>query len=79
MFKIKLQAKQGYDTTGYKEKIEKAISIFEKVINSDEFKNKVLNFKFRGKKQFVYNLALSNQDIYNKIMAGAGSKGGEKF
>jgi len=71
MFKVKLQAKHGYDTAEYQAKIQKAISVFEKVVNSEEFKEEVLNYEFRGKKQFVDNLGLSNQQVYNKILAGA--------
>jgi hypothetical protein len=53
------------------EKLNLAKHLIEVVLNSHEFKSKVLNFKFRGKKQFVQNNGMSNRQIYETLMAGA--------
>lgn len=53
-------------------KITKAGGILEEVVNSQEFKNKVLNHSYNGKKQFV-DTALTNEQVYEKVMKGAES------
>lgn len=53
-----------------KEKVYKAVEILETVINSQEFKDRVLNFTFKGEKQFHRNNGLSNKEIYHHIMTG---------
>lgn len=50
------------------EKIHDASKLIKKVIASQEFKNRVLNFTYEGKKQFVDNAGLSNEQIYKKIL-----------
>lgn len=52
-------------------KVEKAISLIKKVIGTEEFKERVLNYKFKGKKKFYDNAGLSNAQIYQKILDGA--------
>lgn len=49
-------------------KIEDAIDLIKRVTASDEFKSKILNFKYNGKKQFVDNNGLTNAQIYQKIL-----------
>lgn len=60
-----------------KEKFEKALSILEQVLNSTEFRTKVLTYK-RGdgkrlyQKNYLWNdkdNLLSNEDVYNILMA----------
>lgn len=58
-----------------KEKVYQAIDLIKKVIVSDEFKEKVLNKEFMGKKGFFDNGGLSNEEIYQKILQGAEEKG----
>lgn len=53
-----------------KEKVYKAVEILETVINSKEFKDRVLNFTFKGEKQFHRNNGLSNKEIYENLMTG---------
>lgn len=53
------------------EKVYLAIDLIKKVISSAEFRRKVLNKKYNGKKQFVDNKGLTNLQIYNKILQGA--------
>jgi hypothetical protein len=55
---------------GSEDKLLKAIEIIKKVIGSNEFRSKVLNFTFQGKKQFFENKGLSNEEIYQKLLDG---------
>lgn len=52
------------------EKVYKAIEIIKKVVASNEFRTRVLNFTFEGKKQFVDNKGLTNAEIYQKLLDG---------
>lgn len=56
---------------GQEAKVEKAIALIKKVIASEEFKERVLDYKFKGKKRFFDNEGLSNAQIYQKILDGA--------
>lgn len=58
-------------TTSGKKKISTAAELIKEVVASEEFKNKVLNHRYNGKKQFANNLGLTNKQIYNKILDGA--------
>ncbi|WP_408095971.1 hypothetical protein ACJVC5_13090 [Peredibacter sp. HCB2-198] len=53
------------------DKVQKAIELIKKVVASDKFKSRVLNFKYNGKKRFVDNNGLTNAQIYQKILEGA--------
>ncbi len=53
-----------------KDKLEKAIDIIKSVIASREFRTRVLSFTYQGKRRFVDNKGLSNQQIYNILLAG---------
>jgi hypothetical protein len=52
------------------DKVRHAIEIIKKVIASKEFRNRVLNYSYEGKIQFVDNKGLSNQEIYQALMDG---------
>lgn len=53
------------------EKLEKAFEVVEKVVNSEEFKEKVLNFKNdKGERAFASNKGLTNEEIYAQFMEG---------
>jgi hypothetical protein len=52
------------------EKIKGAVSLIKRVITSQVFRDKVLNYQYQGKKKFVDNLGLSNEEIYLKILEG---------
>ena len=58
-------------TTSGKKKISTAAELIKEVVASEEFKNKVLNHRYNGKKQFANNQGLTNKQIYNKILNGA--------
>jgi hypothetical protein len=61
---------QGFTRT-QQDKILTAAELIKKVVASEEFKNKVLNHKFKGKKTFVDNGGLTNAQIYKKIVEGS--------
>lgn len=52
-------------------KVLEAAELIKQVVASDEFKNKILNHKYKGKKTFVDNGGLSNAQIYKKILEGS--------
>ncbi len=52
-------------------KVEAAISLIKKVITSEEFRSGILNHVYNGKKTFVDNGGLTNEEIYRKILEGA--------
>ena len=52
------------------DKLLKAIEIIKKVVASNEFRSKVLNFTYKGKKQFFENKGYSNEDIYQLLLDG---------
>jgi hypothetical protein len=58
-------------TTQEEDKINRALAIIREVIISEEFKQRILNHRYRGELRFNDNNGLSNLDIYHKIMAGA--------
>lgn len=52
-------------------KIYEAFDLIKRVVATDEFKRRVLNHTYNGKKQFVDNGGKSNADVYRAILAGA--------
>lgn len=52
-------------------KVLDAVDLIRQVIGSDEFKTRVLNYTYQGKKRFVDNNGLTNGQIYQKIIEGA--------
>lgn len=53
------------------DKVLEAAELIKKVVASEEFKNVILNYKYKGKKQFADNGGLSNAEIYKKIIEGS--------
>jgi hypothetical protein len=51
-------------------KVEKAFEIIKKVVASSEFRNRVLNFTYQGKKQFIDNKGMTNEEIYQALLEG---------
>ncbi len=52
-------------------KMKDALALLEAIVNSEEFKDRVVNFKNRrGQRAFASNLGLSNEEIYRKFMEG---------
>lgn len=58
-------------TSNGRKKINTAAELIKEVVASEAFKNKVLNHRYNGKKQFANNQGLTNKQIYNKILNGA--------
>lgn len=52
-------------------KVLEAAELIKRVVASEEFKNRILNHKYNGKKTFVDNGGLTNAEIYKKILEGA--------
>jgi hypothetical protein len=52
-------------------KVETAIALIKKVIASQEFKNRVINHTYEGKKTYVDSNGLTNIQIYRKILEAA--------
>ena len=59
-------------------KIHRAVALIKKVVASKEFKERVLHHTYQGKKVFIDNKGLSNEQIYQTIMDGAESLVPEK-
>lgn len=57
--------------THQEEKVRKAIELIRKVVATPEFRDRILNHTYNGKKTFVNNHGLSNEEIYQKIVDGA--------
>lgn len=53
------------------EKVLDAVDLIKQVVATDEFKDRILNHKYNGRKTFVNNNGLSNAQIYAKILEGA--------
>lgn len=51
--------------------LEESRALLERIVNSEEFKQRVLHFTFNGQEAFHQNNGLTNLQIYNKIMAAA--------
>lgn len=49
-------------------KVYQAFDIIKRVVATDEFKKRVLNKTFNGKKTYVDNNGLTNEQIYKKIL-----------
>lgn len=58
-------------TTEQENKVMDAVDLIKQVIASDAFKNKILNYTYKGKKSFIDNNGLSNAQIYQKILEGS--------
>jgi hypothetical protein len=57
------------------DKVRKAVSIIKRVVASHEFKERVLNYTYKGNKQFIDNAGLTNAEVYQKLLEGAEKMG----
>lgn len=61
---------KGFDSASLV-KLEKAFEVAEKVVNSAEFKDRIINFKnSKGERAFASNNKLSNEQIFTQFMDG---------
>jgi hypothetical protein len=58
-----------FDTSD-EDKVNSALAMIKKVVLSPEFKARVLNFAYNGKKEFVDNGGHTNEQIYQKLLDG---------
>lgn len=58
-------------TSVQEDKMYSALERLEIILNSKEFRDRVINHTYNGKKTFVDNKGLSNEEIYDVIMEGA--------
>jgi hypothetical protein len=58
-------------TATEQEKFDKAVEMIKKVVATEEFRSKILNFTYNGTKTFVDNGGFTNEQIYQKILDGA--------
>lgn len=68
-------AVKGMKITGFSkeglDKLQEAFSLLEEVVNSQEFKDRVINFKnSKGERSFASNNGLTNEEIYEIFMEG---------
>ena len=67
---VKAMKIDGFSGAGL-EKLHLAFKVLEMVVNTDEFKERVLNFKnLKGERRFSSNRGLSNEDIFHQFMEG---------
>jgi hypothetical protein len=52
-------------------KVQKAVALIKKVVTSEEFKTRVLEHTVDGKKTYVDNNGLTNEQIYQMILDGS--------
>lgn len=60
-------------TTAQKNKYNQAVALVKKVVATEGFKNKILNYTYAGKKQFADNKGRTNAQIYQSILDAAES------
>lgn len=53
------------------EKIINAVNLLKKIVTSEEFKKRILNYEYNGKKQFHHNFGVTNEEVYQRILKGA--------
>jgi hypothetical protein len=58
-------------TVSQQEKFDKAIDMIKQVVATEDFRSKVLNHTYSGKKTFVDNRGYTNAQIYQHILDGA--------
>lgn len=52
------------------DKVYKAIEIIKKVVQSEEFKQRIITYTYQGEKQFIDNNGMSNEEILASIFEG---------
>jgi hypothetical protein len=67
--RVQIDALHGFSQID-EEKVERAATVLEGALNSEEFQNEVLNFTWNGERSFADNGGLTNEKIYSAIIAG---------
>ncbi len=58
-------------TSSQRAKIDRGEQKLREIVRSEAFKNRILNFSYKGAKRFVDSGGLTNSQIYTKILNGA--------
>jgi hypothetical protein len=67
---VKAMEINGFDSTS-REKLQLAFEVLEEVVNSEEFKDRVINFKNSlGERSYKSNKGFTNEEIYQIFMEG---------
>lgn len=53
------------------EKVKKAVEIIKKVVAMKEFRDRVLNYAYKGENRFFDNDGMTNSEVYQKLLDGA--------
>lgn len=73
LISVDIETMQGFGKVG-QEKVSQAVELLTEVLNSQEFKNGVIHYKYQGKEQFANNTlngkTVGNQVVYQTILAG---------
>jgi len=59
-------------------KVKKALELIKKIVASDEFKKGVIEKIYKGKRTYVDNRGLTNEQIYHKILLAAEQLGNQE-
>ncbi len=76
MLKVALVQTKGF-TAGEILKLRASLQLLEKVVNSFEFQDRIIQHKYNGRTQFADNAGLSNEKIFERIMSGIEEKAPE--
>lgn len=69
--KFKVNIKHLNYTVQQEKKLLESASLLEKIFNSLEYKNEVINFTYKNEKKFHENLGKTNLEIYEHLMLGS--------
>jgi len=53
-----------------KDKLAAAVEVLGRVLNGEEFRERVINYMFEGKRQFSSNDGVTNEEVFQRIMMG---------
>lgn len=67
---VVIQSAKNFNDTDMAHLLESK-AVLERIVNSEEFKQRVLHFTYGGQETFVQNNGLTNLQIYNLILMGA--------
>ena len=68
--RIAIQSAKNFNSTQLQH-LEKSRALLEQIVNTEEFKQRVLHFTYQGQETYVQNQGLTNLQIYNLIMRAA--------
>ena len=69
--RLKVEVYMRNFNTSDRAKVNAAKEALEKIMNSEEFKQRVINFTWNGVRQFNNNNGMTNEQIYDHLMTGS--------